>query len=346
MQSTLAWRQMVTDFVNLPATNLDQPQRLNIKLPLATHQIRVQIANDFDDQSLQLNELTINQQPVYWQGQSTLILPAHQRRWSDWLSLPIVANQWLTVTTAVTNSKPRTLMSTKSQTIIQPDRPYFLGPCAIEVTRERPAKQLVCFGDSLTNQGYYSTALMQKLMTEQPDSWGLTNGGISGNRLLRDGHSTSPWVASFGEAGLTRLQALLASQPVDELVFMMGLNDLLHPGTGSPLNELPTALAMIAGLKQVQQLATKYHVNLWMMTITPFKGANEGAWTPAKEISRQTVNQWLLTQPQTLDVAKLVADQQDDAYLAAAFDCGDHVHFSEAGGTVVGDWVYGQIQVN
>ncbi|MFC6181232.1 GDSL-type esterase/lipase family protein [Lactiplantibacillus daowaiensis] len=347
MGEVLAWRQMVTDFEHVSKQGLPMTQTLRLKSALAGTAVRFQLAADFDAQPIVVQSLTVNQLPVTVAGKQTYTVPAHQRIWTDWVTLSVAVAQWLVVTMQVDHPAIRTLMSTKDTTWIQPEQPYFLGPCAMQVRSNTAVKQLVCFGDSLTNQGYYSAAFMQQVTRYQPNQWGLTNGGISGNRLLRDAHSTSPWAASFGNAGLTRLAQLFDSQPVDRLIFMMGLNDLLHPGTGSPMAELPTATELINGLQQVQQLAAKYQVKLWLLTITPFKGAvinGVPAWTVAKEQIRQAVNQWIVTQPDIIDVATHVAAQHDDAKLAIPYDCGDHTHFSASGGEQLGCWLYQQIQ--
>jgi len=353
MSTIIAWRQMVANFPNLKGLNAQHYQSVQIRQPLTATRLRIWLTNDYGDAPLPIKSLVVTGQQtvsVTVSGQTSFQIPAQSRLWSDWLELPVTAGEWLQFETTSPCDSPQTLAQSLDETIVRvtsASRPYFFGLAAIEVEREGSAQSLLMFGDSLTNQGYYSAAFSRRLLTSQPNQWGLTNGGISGNRLLRPGHSTSEWSPSFGAAGLDRLPRLLTEQPVNWLIFMEGLNDLLHPGNGSPITELPHAAELIAGLKQVQQLAQAQHCRLTLMTITPFKGGLNGgspAWNPAKEQIRQTVNRYLRSLPLTVDLAQFVATA--DQRLAPDFDCGDHIHFSAAGGELVGRFLTEQLQLN
>ncbi|MFD1420930.1 GDSL-type esterase/lipase family protein [Lactiplantibacillus songbeiensis] len=353
MTVTTAWRQMVANFPNLSLQNMTGSQTIQVWQSLSAPRIRLELANDFGKRSLPITSIQVGSDtliPATWHSQMSFLVPAHQRCWTDWLDYPVTAGEWLTITIRSPEKQPVTLTQTLDQTLFKGSKPtqqYFWGVDAIQVERTTPTKTIMCFGDSLTNQGYYAGSLMQALALAQPDQWGLINGGISGNRLLRTGHSTSEWVASFGPAGIERLPQLLAQQPVDVLVAMAGLNDLLQPGVGTPLDELPTAADLIAGLQHIQRLAAQKAITLTLLTITPFKGAvvdHLPAWSPAKEQIRQAVNTYLRTQPVTIDLASYVADSMDNCRLAAQFDCGDATHFSAAGGHQLGQWLWQQLQ--
>jgi len=349
MTVTTAWRQMVAHFPNLTLQNPMGSQTMQIWQPLSAPRIRLELANDFGQQPLSITGIQVGNNtliPITWHGQTSFSVPAHQRCWTDWLDYPVTTGEWLTIKLESPEKQPVTLIQTLDHTLfkgINSSQQYFWGVDALQVERSAATKTIMCFGDSLTNQGYYAGSLMQALARAQPDQWGLINGGISGNRLLRAGNSTSKWVASFGSAGIERLPQLLAQQSVDRLVAMAGLNDLLQPGVGTPLGELPTAAALIAGLQRIQRLAAQQAIKLTLLTITPFKGAlvdQLPAWSPAKEQIRQAVNAYLRTQPATIDLASYVADSMDSCRLAAQFDCGDATHFSAAGGHQIGQWLW------
>ncbi|AVK60365.1 hypothetical protein C5Z25_00595 [Lactobacillus sp. CBA3605] len=355
MVKVTAWRQMVANFPNIKAINQAHKQVVQIKQSLGTHRLRLEIANDFGATALVISqlEISLNDRTETLlgrvNGQANFSVPAHQRCWTDWLTLTVQAGDWLKIVTVSPTTSPQTLMQTLDQSRIRltsAATQRFFGVDAIEIDRRQPAQQLLFFGDSLTNQGYYSAALTQIFTTRFPDQWGVINGGISGNRLLWPGHSTSVWSPSFGAAGLDRLAQLLVEQPVDQLIFMAGLNDLLHPGTGSPVSELPTATEMIAGLLQVEQLAAKTQTKLIRLTVTPFKTSvidSQAGWTAEKETRRQAINHYLRQFDTTIDVASYVAEPADLAKLAPRFDCGDHIHFSATGGKLVADYIASQL---
>ena len=71
------------------------------------------------------------------------------------------------------------------------------------------------------------------------------------------------------------------------------------------------------------------------MTITPFKTSLNDqipAWNEAKEATRQEVNAFIMTLPNAFDAAKVVSANNDPQLLNPDYDCGDHTHFSDAGG--------------
>jgi len=349
-ETTIAWEQMASYFPNIQRFNPTHAQMIQVKQSLSAPRLRLLVTNRFSSLPLVITHLTVaatvgGEKAVTLAKQTTFTISAGQDQWTDWVKLPVVAGDWLTIEIISPTTSPQTLMQTLDQSVIKLaslKQDKWFGVAAVAVQTARPKQQLLLFGDSLTNQGYYSAALSQLLWSQQPDQWGVINGGISGNRLLRPGHSTSVWSPSFGAAGLARFSTLLTEQPIDHVIFMAGINDLLHPGTGSPMAELPTADALLAGFRQVQRLADQTQIVLQFMTITPFKGSmldNHMAWTPQKEAIRQTVNLGLLENANTIDIAKFVAESADPQQLATEFDCGDHIHFSPVGGRQVAKYI-------
>jgi Lysophospholipase L1 and related esterases len=202
-------------------------------------------------------------------------------------------------------------------------------------------KRIAFFGDSLTNQGNFSAPLALDL--ENKFNIMTANYGISGNRLLRPGHSTSQWSTSFGEAGLTRFDHMLINYRPNVVIFMEGVNDLLHPGTGSPTNELPTSKAIIQAVHLLKEKCKKLNITFVPMTITPAWGNINGGvegWNDNKEAIRLAVNQELMKMPHIIDLASLVGEGNR---LKPEFDCGDHVHFSPDGGQKVAEYIKEQL---
>lgn len=101
----------------------------------------------------------------------------------------------------------------------------------IEVQTESNYNSLAFFGDSLTDQGLFVGKVYELLNQDFGKSFGFQNYGRSGNRMLHDAHSTNPWNNSFGPAGINRIKQIFATKQCDYLVFMQGINDLIHPGT-------------------------------------------------------------------------------------------------------------------
>ncbi|MFC6177355.1 GDSL-type esterase/lipase family protein [Companilactobacillus huachuanensis] len=347
MIATTTWKHNLTNYQNIENINRSGFQHLEIVQPLATDQVRLQLNNLYDEVPLKISKLEIysnsaNKKLVTFEGSTQFTIEPRLIEWSDWIDISLPINGILSIDIYSPNKTIHSVGLTISNDLIKttdtdPATPkYFFGISAIQVAAKLTHKKIAFFGDSLTNQGNYSAPLSLDLETNFQIM--TANFGISGNRLLRPGHSTSQWSTSFGEAGLTRFDHMLANYQPNIVVFMEGLNDLLHPGTGTPISELPTAEAIVKATYILKAKCRKHDARFVPMTITPF-GKSDG-WTPEKEILRQNINTELLKMPHILDVSELVGK---DNQLLPEFDCGDHVHFSAAGGKIIAKYIKEQL---
>lgn len=347
MIATTTWKHNLTNYQNIENINNSGLQHLEIFQPLATDKIRIQLNNLYDEIPLEISKMEIysdtsTKKVVTLDGSSKFTIEPRLIEWSDWIDISLPANAFLSIDIFSPNKTIHTAGLTVSNDLIKtietdPANPkYFFGLSAIQVEAKSTHKKIAFFGDSLTNQGNYSAPLSLELETNFHIM--TANYGISGNRLLRPGHSTSQWSASFGEAGFTRFDHMLTNYQPNLVIFMEGLNDLLHPGTGAPMNELPTAEAIVKAIYILKAKCRKHDAKFVPMTISPF--GNSDGWTPEKEEIRQKINSELLKMPHILDISALVGK---DNQLLPEFDCGDHVHFSANGGKIIADYIKEQL---
>ncbi|TGD23560.1 hypothetical protein EGT49_05780 [Companilactobacillus suantsaicola] len=352
MIETTTWKHNFTNYANLENINPNKQQQLQIFQPLPCKKIRLQLNNLFDEVPLKIEQLEIYSTPtdrklVTLNGQTSFEIEPRLIEWSDWIDLDMRDNSFLSIEITSPNKTIHSLgmtisndlVKTEDRTIQEPK--YFFGVSAIQVQTNQEYERIAFFGDSLTNQGNYSAPLALSLESEFHCM--TANFGISGNRILHPGHSTSQWSTSFGEAGFTRFDHMIANYQPNIVVFMEGINDLLHPGTGAPIDELPTAQAIVKAVKLLKLKCKKHDITFVPMTITPAKGNINGGvngWSDKKEALRLAVNKELLKMPHIIDVASLVADGDR---LKADFDCGDHVHFSTDGGKKVAKYIQEQL---
>ncbi|MFK3669436.1 GDSL-type esterase/lipase family protein [Leifsonia aquatica] len=184
---------------------------------------------------------------------------------------------------------------------------------------------VACLGDSITAGGW------PEIATELLGGSGapiLLNLGIAGNRLRTD---PAPEIASFGRAGLTRLDDdVLDLAGVTDVVIALGTNDLGLPGAAAPIEELPTAEDMIRAYTALIARLEAAGLAVVVATITPFLGA-EGVDADRDRI-RTAVNTWIRSNlPRVADFDQAVRSETEPARLADAFDSGDHLHPNEAG---------------
>jgi lysophospholipase L1-like esterase len=229
---------------------------------------------------------------------------------------------------------------------------------------------VVALGDSITDgrgsttngNDRWTDVLARRLQgADKTRNVGMVNVGTGGNRLLADG---------LGPNVLARFDRdVLARSGVRYLMVFEGVNDLgsLHgaptPGSQPPPAETGSTnggsgappqvhfaeatqqqhdelvRSIIAAYAQVVTRAHAAGIRAIGATITPFGGSGYGR-SPANEADRQKINSWILAPGNfdaAVDFAKVVADPQDPAKLAAQFDLGDHLHPSAAGYKAMGE---------
>ncbi|HEY1147264.1 MAG TPA: SGNH/GDSL hydrolase family protein [Pseudoduganella sp.] len=204
---------------------------------------------------------------------------------------------------------------------------------------------IVAFGDSITD-GNGSTPdrnrrwpdyLAEKLA---PQGVGVANAGISGARLLSD---------RMGVKALDRFQHDVLDQPgVSAVVVLMGINDIGWPGSAFAPQEAPaTAEQLIAVYRQLIARAHAKGLRVIGGTLLPYEGSLhgtpfEGHYTPAKDAVRRQVNEWIRNSSAFDAVADFDAALRDPVHparLLPRYDCGDHLHPSDAGYKAMADVV-------
>lgn len=208
----------------------------------------------------------------------------------------------------------------------------------VDVATSTPSPAIVAFGDSVTDGAQltrdqareWPTILSQRLQqAHRPGA--VLDAGLSGNRLLHDGHGPG---AFFGVSGLARFDSdVLAVSGVRSVFVLLGLNDIAQPVAESP--ETVSVDQITWGLTQLATRAHAHGLKIYIGTMTPFAGSTiTNFYSPKKNQERLAVNAWI--QGNTVfdgvaDFAKIVADPQHPDQLLPAYDSGDHTHPSDAG---------------
>jgi len=242
MIATTTWKHNFTNYLNIDNINETGHQHLEIFQPLATDKIRLQLNNLYDEIPLKISNIEIStntnvKKSVTLDGKASFEIAPRLIEWSDWIDINLEANTFLAIDITSPNETIHSVGLTISNDLIKtaildPQEPkYFFGISGIQVQTEQAHEKIAFFGDSLTNQGNFSAPLAIEL--EKTFHIMTANFGISGNRLLHQGNSISKWSPSFGEAGFTRFDHMIATYQPNIVIFMEGVNDLLHPGTGN-----------------------------------------------------------------------------------------------------------------
>ena len=153
--------------------------------------------------------------------------------------------------------------------------------------------------------------------------------------MLLDANSVSSLNPIYGKAGISRLREDVFSRyHPDKVILAEGINDLVHPGNGCPLQELPDAEALIRGLEELCSQVEQENSIPVLATLSPFKDYDH-IWNAEREAIRRKVNDWIRTHEQYMDIDAFVRDETESDRLKAIFDSGDHLHFNRAAGVEI-----------
>lgn len=225
---------------------------------------------------------------------------------------------------------------------------FFLSGVSVRTSYRDPGA-VVALGDSITN-GFETDVnanhrwpdLLSNRLQAVP--WlrdvGVLNLGVAGNRLLHDpnpppGSDAENFAAFFGHSALRRFDRDVLAQPgAEDVVVLLGVNDLGHPGTTAPPSETVSAEEIIAAHRQLITRAHAAGLEIHGGTILPFKGDTLGFYNEENEAKRQAVNTWIRTGGEydsVIDFDAALRDPADPQRLRAAYDSGDHLHPNDAG---------------
>ena len=216
----------------------------------------------------------------------------------------------------------------------------------VDVEAPATVGAVVAFGDSITD-GARSTpdtnrrwpnVLATRLLARHGRELGVVDAGIGGNRILHDAQSN----VAFGVNALARFDRDVLEQPgVKYVVILEGINDLGHAGSSAPESETVSVEELIAGFEQLIEKAHERGVRIYGATLTPFEGTVfEGYFSAEKEVKRKALNEWVRTRKAfdgVIDFDKVVQDPAHPDRVLPAYDCGDHLHPSDAGYKAMAD---------
>lgn len=206
----------------------------------------------------------------------------------------------------------------------------------IEVFGVSRAVSVVTLGDSITD-GYNSTVdadarwpdqLARVLVAAYGNKVGVSNAGISGNRILND---------AIGPNALARFDRdVLTQAGVRYVTVLEGINDVGFSVALAP-NQDVSAQQVIGGYRQLIARAHERGLAIYGCTLTPFKGA--GYYSETGEAKREAVNAFIRSSGEfdaVIDFDEVVRDPENPLAFLPAYDSGDHLHPSDAGYAAMG----------
>ena len=216
-----------------------------------------------------------------------------------------------------------------------------VGVSEIKVLSDEKIKTISLFGDSITHMSYYADALMDRLYEQFPASVTVLNRGIGGNRLLRDASYFSQMPGEgkcFGIAGISRFEEdLYKNELPDTVIFMEGVNDILHPLIFQHPEEMVSANDLQTGIEKIIEIAHNKGSRIFLGTMMPFHNLEMGEFPECEKI-RLDLNDWIQNQSLSdgvIDFAKAVEMEENTAYMKEGTHIGDGLHPNSLGGALL-----------
>lgn len=213
---------------------------------------------------------------------------------------------------------------------------FFLTGIYVDTSQALP--KIVAFGDSITD-GAHSTIdknaswpsqLQALLLRGRRHPVLVLNEGIGGNRLVH------PLAGFDDQMGVIRFDRdALAHTNIAAIVVLEGINDIgTTTGGEAPFDpEHPvTATELIRGMKHLIASSHLRGVKIYGGTLPPYAGARY--YSPKGDAIRTEVNAWIRSSGAldgVVDFDRELEDPANKGRLLPAYDCGDHLHPSDAG---------------
>lgn len=222
---------------------------------------------------------------------------------------------------------------------------YFHKPIplfqSVQVLNSTGAKSIVVYGDSISQQGYWTNAFAERIYEAYPGRYSVINKSIMGTRLLRDFSTRFFCKGLFGKSALNRLQRdILNYSDVEYAIIALGTNDFLQPGTiQAPKNEKCSAEDFIDGMLTLTQALKDNGIKPVVFNILNFGESIDSR--PEKEALVTQTNKLLFENREHFhsfyDQAGLCVNPHKPTCTKKEYLGGDNVHPNKAGGKLVAD---------
>lgn len=207
---------------------------------------------------------------------------------------------------------------------------------SVEVLNTTGATSVVVFGDSVSQQGFWTGPFEKRLRERFGGKYSFINKSVMGNRLLRDCSPIFVARGLYGRRATTRIwDDIYPYENISHVIFFMGVNDVFEYATINALpHEKPDTDAMCRVIKAITDDLHARGIKVIMFNIPAFGTAPDA--TREKDALRRKVNKWLDDNQDIFDgfydVASAAADPEDDYYSRAELIGGDKLHPNAYGG--------------
>ena len=347
-----------------PVSFDNQTIRQVVHISVGGNLIRVKLSNAYGAAALAIGEVHValsaggssivpgSDQTLTFSGQTSITIPNGALALSDPVPFPVPSLANLTISIYVPdNTGPATYHESADQTEYISGPGNFAGattfPTAqtdtsrywlsgVDVDPVIKVNTVVAIGDSIT-EGFQSTVDANRRWTDDLSARANSPYGLPRLAVVNQAIGCSRLLFDFcGPNGSSRFDRdVLAQTGVTHVVVDLGLVDIVFASTANDPAQAVTPQQVITGLTQLIQRAHARGVKVIGATITPNEGSTyPGFFTPANEVERQAVNQWVRTSGAydgVIDFDAAVRDPSDPERLLPAYASPDNTHLNDTG---------------
>jgi len=209
---------------------------------------------------------------------------------------------------------------------------------SVELLNAGGASSIICFGDSFTQQGFWTSVFEEKIRAMYPGRYSVINKSITGNRILYDTGKRFPLKGFFGVKALERINDdVFAFEGMSHLVLWLGHNDFLEPDTvTAPKKEFVPAEGIAAGTEKLAGMISARGICLIGINYIPI-GLSINA-SPEKNVIRARLNEWFSgcgVFDHKFDAYSAFVSPENADYPNIAYVGKDKTHPNAEGGRVV-----------
>lgn len=347
-----------------PVTLENQTVRQVVHISAGGRHVRVRLSNAYGAAPLVVGEVHValaagagsivpgSDQTLTFNGQTSITIPDGALALSDPVTMVVPSLANLAVSIYVPdNTGPATYHESADQTeyisgpgnfagatlfptVLTDTSRYWLS--GVEVDPGIKLNSVVAIGDSIT-EGFQSTTDANRRWTDDLSARVNFPNGLPRLAVLNQGIGCSRLLFDFcGPNGASRFDRdVLAQTGVTHVVVDLGLVDIVFAATANDPAQSVTSAQVITGLSQLIQRAHARGLKVIGATLTPNEGSTyPGFFTPAGEVERQAVNQWIRTSGAydgVIDFDAALRDPSDPKRLLPAYASSDNTHPNDAG---------------
>lgn len=224
---------------------------------------------------------------------------------------------------------------------------YFHKPIplfqSVELLNDTGASAITVFGDSISQQGYWTNAFSKRIREEYKGRYSVINKSIMGNRIRLDYGKRFICKGLFGISGINRLKRDVLNYPDTEyVIFALGTNDFLQPGTiAAPKKDFPSAkeaLDAVVGIGEKLRVSGK--------KLIVFNVLNFGECADSRPHKEKSVSEYNKLLEENKDKFYAVYDQASLCVNPDKPNCSkkeylgrDYLHPNLDGGQIVADGI-------